>query len=166
MAMMKKQHFNPQPLLLFSFAAFLCPIIVTAGFQGSLDWESGLDEELYNLQSEPTFYKFIGLRLGFFSSCILFLTFMYILFRYLYIFREGDRQQTTNKFETVYDLERVGQRSAQSLNKYWNQRPKWKKKHRKSWPATVPQQTPRNPSKSPINSPSFFKTSLPSVVEA
>ena len=68
MAMMKKQHFNPQPLFLFSFAAFLCPIIVTAGFQVSLDWESGLDEELYNLQSEPTFYKFIGLRLGFFSS--------------------------------------------------------------------------------------------------
>ena len=55
MAMMKKQHFNPQSLLMFSFAAFLCPII-TAGFQEPLDWETGLDEEMYNLQSEPIFY--------------------------------------------------------------------------------------------------------------
>jgi len=56
MAMMKKQLFNPQPSLMISFAAFLCPII-TAGFQEPLDWETGLDEEMYNLQSEPTFYN-------------------------------------------------------------------------------------------------------------
>ena len=41
---------------MFSFAAFLCPII-TAGFQEPLDWETGLDEEMYNLQSEPTYYN-------------------------------------------------------------------------------------------------------------
>jgi hypothetical protein len=50
--MMKKQLFNPQFLLMFSFAAFLCPIL-TAGFHEPLDWETGLDEEMYNLQSEP-----------------------------------------------------------------------------------------------------------------
>jgi len=63
MAMMKKQHFNPQSLLMFSFVAFLCPI-VTTGFQEPLDWETGLDEEMYNLQSEPTFYNshLAGLR--------------------------------------------------------------------------------------------------------
>ena len=63
MAMMKKQHLNPQPLLMFSFAAFICPII-TAGFQEPLYWETGLDEETYNLQSEPTFYisHLAGLR--------------------------------------------------------------------------------------------------------
>ena len=54
MAMTKKQQFNPQPLLMFSLAVFLCPI-VTAGFQEPLDWETGLDEGMYNLQSEPTF---------------------------------------------------------------------------------------------------------------
>lgn len=63
MAMKKKQHFNPQSLLMFGFAAFLCPI-VTAGFQEPLDWETGLDEELYNLQSEPISYNsfLAGLR--------------------------------------------------------------------------------------------------------
>ena len=56
MAMTKTQHFNPQSLLVFSFAAFLCPI-VTAGFQeppfiGKQDWM----RKSYNLQSsEPTF---------------------------------------------------------------------------------------------------------------
>jgi len=54
MAMTKKQQFNPQPLLMFSLAVFLCPI-VTAGFQEPLDWETGLDEGMYNLQSEPAF---------------------------------------------------------------------------------------------------------------
>ena len=44
------------PPLMFSFAALLCPII-TAGFQEPLNWEKGLDEEIYNLQSEPTFYN-------------------------------------------------------------------------------------------------------------
>ena len=57
---------------MFSFAALLYPII-TAGFQEPLDWETGLDEEMYNLQSEPTFYNsyLAGLRqlLGLFSSC-------------------------------------------------------------------------------------------------
>jgi hypothetical protein len=64
MVMMKKQHSNPQLLFMFSFAAFLCPILITAGFQEPLDWETGLDEEMYNLQSEPTFYNshLAGLR--------------------------------------------------------------------------------------------------------
>jgi hypothetical protein len=77
MAMMKTQQFNPQPLLIFSFAAFLCSIIVTAGFQGPLDWESGLDEETYNLQSEPTFYNPHRPHPAF-----LFRHIIYILFRY------------------------------------------------------------------------------------
>lgn len=38
---------------MFSLAEFLSPI-VTAGFQEPLDWETGLDEGMYNLQSEPT----------------------------------------------------------------------------------------------------------------
>ena len=40
---------------MFGLAAFLFPIIVTAGFQEPLDWEMGLDEGMYNLQSEPSF---------------------------------------------------------------------------------------------------------------
>jgi hypothetical protein len=51
MAMMKKQQFNLQPLLMFSF-------VVSAGFQGPHDWES---EEMYNLQLE-IFKFFTGLR--------------------------------------------------------------------------------------------------------
>jgi hypothetical protein len=52
---------------MFGLAAFLCPIIVTAGFQEPLDWEIGLDEGMYNLQSEPLFFSH---SLGLFSFFI------------------------------------------------------------------------------------------------
>jgi len=89
MAMMKKQQFNPQPLLMFSFAAFLCPIIVTAGFQEPLDWETGLDEEMYNLQSEPTFYNF---HLRSYSSCVSVLSHFFYEYTYFDSESEGERQ--------------------------------------------------------------------------
>ena len=52
MTMMKKQQFN--------FVVLLCSIMikVTAGFEELFDWESGLDEEMYNLQSEPIYYNY------------------------------------------------------------------------------------------------------------
>ena len=50
----KKSHSTHSLLLMFSLAAFLCPI-VTAGFQEPLYWEIGLNEGMYNLQSEPIF---------------------------------------------------------------------------------------------------------------
>ena len=108
MAMMKKQQFNPQPLLMFSFAAFLCPLIVTAGFQGPLDWELGLDEEMYNLQSEPNFYNshWTAQLLG----LIVFVPYTYYFGTCIYFGRVTDNNF---KFETVYTTWReIGQRAS------------------------------------------------------
>jgi hypothetical protein len=102
MAMMKRQHFNPHPLLMFSFVAFLCPVI-TAGFHEPLDWETGLDEELYNLQSESTFYN-----------------------SHLAGLCTSTTRETTNywEIERAQGIASKAKRSLEKQLKYWNHRRK------------------------------------------
>ena len=103
-------------------------------------------------------YKFHATAAGhlLFVSCILFLTFIYMLFRYLYIFREGDRQQTANKFETGLDK----REQDPWMNK--KSEPKWKKKSIKN-PDILPSLSKWQRSIEPSNSliKFFFKTSSP-----